>query len=79
MSTTVANKITVDNPVSVSEEEFMEHQENSDGLCIACGEWTSDGHVEPDASGYHCGECGKNEVIGAEDALVCGYVDIGEG
>ena len=31
-----------------------------DGFCAACGAYF--GPVEPDADGYHCGECGQDTV-----------------
>ena len=38
------------------------------GICYSCGE-TRDG-VEPDASGYKCYECGKEEVSGIMNAVM---------
>lgn len=62
-------------PVCVTEADFSAHCSDYDGLCLACGEWTSGG-VEPDAEEYECEVCGSHAVIGAEDALIRGRVEI---
>jgi len=54
-----------------TEEDFRYHQDNNDGICLECGEWT-DGGVEPDAEGYTCEECGCDSVCGADQALILG-------
>lgn len=38
------------------------------GICKACGKTAT--NCEPDAEGYTCKHCGKNEVIGAENLLM---------
>lgn len=40
----------------------------SPGVCFACG--TEAEGVEPDARKYRCGQCGENDVYGAEEALL---------
>lgn len=42
--------------IQCTEEEFQQHLEDMDGVCLECGEWTVGG-VEPDASKYHCDSC----------------------
>jgi hypothetical protein len=60
----------------VTEEEFRQHCDDSDGICLECGEWSSSGeHVEPDAEDYKCGFCGEYKVMGAEMALVGGEIE----
>lgn len=61
--------------VQCSDLEYKAHVRDYDGLCLACWQWTSGG-VEPDACGYECPECGEHTVIGAEDAMLMGLVDI---
>ena len=61
--------------VEVTEEEFLEHVDENDGVCSHCGEW-SFGGCEPDARNYLCESCGKQKVFGAEEALMIGVVDI---
>lgn len=38
------------------------------GFCIECG--AEHGGVEPDGRRYHCDECGKMSVYGAEELCV---------
>ena len=59
----------------VTAGEFKEHTDNYDGLCLACGAW-SEGDCEPDAREYPCQECEEDAVMGAEDALMEGYVTL---
>jgi hypothetical protein len=44
---------------------------DSQGLCIACGEF-ADG-VEPDARRYECESCEQNKVYGIEELILMGY------
>lgn len=59
--------------IEVSEEDFKEHCNNNDGVCLICGDWT-DGGVEPDAENYSCEVCENDQVFGAEQALIMGVV-----
>lgn len=59
----------------IDEETYMSHVENYDGVCKACGETTAGG-VEPDATGYECFSCGALKVVGMEEALLEGFVEI---
>jgi hypothetical protein len=56
--------------MKISQATWSHHRGNYDGLCIACGEWSTGG-VEPDAEGYEClnPECGERRVMGAEVVL----------
>lgn len=63
-------------PKTITEDQFMEHCDSNDGLCLACGEWKF-GDCEPDAEGYKCDDCGAMQVIGAENAMVMGLVLFG--
>lgn len=60
--------------IFITEEEFMEADENNDGFCLSCGEQT-DGGVEPDALRYKCEVCEKNSVYGAQECLMMGYIE----
>lgn len=62
-------------PIGVSLEEYQEHVNNNDGICLSCREWTFGG-VEPDASGYLCEACEESRVMGAEEALMMAEIDI---
>ena len=63
--------------VTMSEDGYYRAVDGSCGLCLACGE-IEDGGVEPDASGYICTLCGEPAVEGIENALVLGFIDMGE-
>ena len=44
------------------------------GFCLSCG-IEVDG-VEPDAQDYLCEACGNREVVGAEHALLLGWINV---
>lgn len=56
-------------------DEYEDHVDSCDGICLACGEWTVGG-VEPDASGYACEVCEAEEVMGAEEAALMGHLSL---
>lgn len=58
-----------------TKQEYLDHVSDYDGVCLACGEWTAGG-VEPDAIGYTCESCGADQVMGAEEALLCDRLEI---
>ncbi len=58
----------------VSEADYVNYRESYMGFCIECKAWTRDS-TEPDAQEYECPECGEFAVVGAEDALMMGYVE----
>ncbi len=43
------------------------------GFCLECGAMQE--CCEPDARKYHCDNCGKSEVYGAEELLLMGRVN----
>lgn len=61
--------------VGVSECDYYEACEGSLGWCPDCGEFTRD-CTEPDAEKYDCPVCSANNVVGAEQALILGLIDI---
>lgn len=63
--------------ITLSEDEYLEHCDSDDGVCLACGDWTAGG-VEPDARNYPCDRCRARQVFGAEEALVMGNLVIGD-
>lgn len=63
--------------LKLTEEEWSHHRGNFDGICLACGEWTTGG-VEPDAHNYKCEGCRRMQVMGAEDALFGGHIELEE-
>lgn len=64
----------MDTAIGCTEAEYLEHADQSDGVCLACGAWR-DG-CEPDAEGYRCEACGEHEVMGVEMALVGGLLEL---
>ena len=57
-------------------DELYEYKEDNYGICLACGELRE--KVEPDAEGYECYDCGKYRVVGIEQALIMGRIEIVE-
>ena len=62
---------------TMTEREYVEHNNNSDGICTECFE-ISDGGCEPDAENYECEHCGCKAVTGIENALITGIIGIQE-
>jgi hypothetical protein len=61
--------------VGVSAEDYEQACEDCAGYCPHCESFTRDS-TEPDAEGYDCENCGGNDVCGAEQALLIGWIDI---
>ena len=59
----------------VSEVDYNEATENYLGWCSDCGSFTTS-EVEPDAEDYTCDSCEGNTVVGAENALIMGLIEI---
>jgi hypothetical protein len=57
----------------VTEAELFRAQDEYQGWCRCCGDFTRD-CCEPDARKYKCPVCGEHEVYGAEEAVLCGYL-----
>ena len=65
--------------MTMPEAEWAEMNESYLGYCTKCGDWTRD-TTEPDARGYDCPVCsGHNTVYGAEESLIMGLIEFGEG
>jgi hypothetical protein len=65
--------------LAISIASFYDHVDNDDGYCTTCADWTALGGCEPDARNYRCDECDKKTVFGAQEALLMGLIEIGEG
>jgi hypothetical protein len=63
---------------TITEAAYAEAVDQSLGWCPECESFTRD-CTEPDASGYDCPICEMMGVMGAEQALVEGVIDFGEG
>jgi hypothetical protein len=60
----------------MSESEFADCDNNSEGCCVFCGE-TAFG-VEPDARKYECESCERNGVYGMQELLLMGFITFSE-
>jgi hypothetical protein len=61
--------------ITMNRADYSAHVRDSDGLCVACGAYTAGG-VEPDADSYECEECGEPKVMGFENALIDGWIEV---
>lgn len=61
---------------TITEDEYRELCRDDGGICLACREYTYG--VEPDAEGYYCEACDEYEVVGIEQALIMGELEIEE-
>jgi hypothetical protein len=61
----------------MTSDEYQELCDSNGGVCLACGEYKWDS-CEPDAENYECDECGRERVMGAEQALICGFIEFVE-
>jgi predicted RNA-binding Zn-ribbon protein involved in translation (DUF1610 family) len=59
----------------ISEDEYLDYTENYTGYCTACQDFTRDS-TEGDAEYYPCPDCGGNHVMGTENALISGLIEI---
>lgn len=66
-----------DTKPSVSEDEYLEAVDGSMGWCPDCEAFCRE-CTEPDAENYNCDDCGNSNVVGAENALVMGMINIGD-
>lgn len=61
----------------VTLDEYQGACDDYMGWCVFCCEFTRP-QTEPDAEGYDCPECGLNSVMGAEQAVLLGEINIVE-
>jgi len=61
--------------IKMTEAEYLAHCNCSNGLCTECEE-IQEGGVEPDAEEYECEACKAHAVMGMEQALLNGHIDI---
>lgn len=59
--------------MELTTEEYLAKKNNFQGFCTNCMAWTRSG-VESDGRGYYCPECKKDEVIGADEALIDDFI-----
>ena len=61
--------------VLVTKGDYEDATEAYQGWCPACEEFTRDS-TEPDDEDYDCPACGDAKVVGAEQALLLGLIEI---
>ncbi len=61
--------------VTVDEAEYLEACEDFLGWCPDCQAFSRES-TEPDAHGYDCPSCGGRNVMGAEQALMLGVIEL---
>jgi len=59
----------------LTEEEYLENSNAFMGYCTECKDFTED-EVEPDAEGYDCPDCENQTVLGTEQALLMGLIEV---
>lgn len=62
--------------MNLTESAYTEACGDSAGYCSECDDITSDSGVEPDAEGYKCPTCERMTVMGIEQALLVGMLEI---
>ncbi len=67
---------TLPKKIVLSEGMYSELNENSIGICRACG--FQQFGCEPDARNYSCQDCRMPEVFGVEELLQMGEIEFGE-
>ena len=61
--------------MQITESEYLGACDAYEGYCTECDDITT-GCVEPDAEGYECDVCGDAAVMGTEQALLCGLIEV---
>ena len=61
--------------MEMSMEEYYDASDSHEGYCTKCKELTCD-MCEPYAENYPCPDCENNSVMGIENAMLLGYIEI---
>ena len=64
--------------IKVNTEDYLDATDSYMGWCPTCKAFTRDA-TEPDAEEYDCPVCDGREVVGAEQALLLGLIEVEEG
>lgn len=60
--------------IKLSEDTYNYMRDEYQGICLKCH--SHQDQCEPDAENYSCAECGAFRVMGIENALIMGLVEI---
>jgi hypothetical protein len=63
------------NTVTVDKKDYREALDNDTGWCAICEAFTRE-MTEPDAEGNDCPSCEQASVVGAEQALILGLIEV---
>jgi Zn finger protein HypA/HybF involved in hydrogenase expression len=61
--------------IMIHEADYAEATDSYQGWCRHCKEFTRE-NTEPDAENYDCPVCEKKSVVGAEQALLLGLIEL---
>lgn len=59
----------------MSVDEWQEACDSYTGYCTECKDFTRE-CTEPDAEGYDCPDCDGDTVVGAEQAMLLGIIEL---
>lgn len=64
--------------MKMSVEDYENDVVEFNGYCKACDKVTTFGGVEADARGYECDVCHGKTVLGIEEAIMMGHIEVEE-
>lgn len=62
--------------MKITSSEYWDHRNEYAGYCSHCDDITQEYGVEPDAEGYPCPVCGNKTLMGTEEAMLLGLLQI---
>ena len=60
--------------IKLTEDEYKNKENYSIGYCLSCR--VEHDSVEPDAENYKCEQCNENKVMGMQNMLIIGLIEI---
>ena len=61
--------------MKLSSDEYLAGTDDHELYCPDCDDITGS-NAEPDAEGFHCPDCGGNNAMGLEQAMLLGHIGI---
>jgi len=65
--------------MKMNQTSYMEASTNFQGYCDKCDKITIEEGIEPEANNQICEKCGKNAVMGMDEALMAGHIRLKKG